>query len=72
MTFPLEYLAMIEDACLLVCKWAMQKIVDAFLARIYTMCNLCSTVSFGHCAPQKYAVILHSLLFVVVALSVFA
>ena len=56
MTSLLEYLAKNEDASSSVSQWAPQKIVDAFSARNYTSCNLCTLASFGKNAPREYVV----------------
>ena len=71
MTSLLEYSAKNEDASLSIGQWAPQKIVHAFLARNYIICNLGTRASFGHSAPREYAFILHSTFCIVVALSVF-
>ena len=68
-TSLLEYLVANEDASLSVGQWAPQKIVDDFSARNYIICHLCTLSSFGQSAPREYAVILHSTLCIVVALS---
>ena len=71
MTSLLECLAKNGDASLSIGRWAPQKIVDAFLARNNTICNICTVASFGRSALWDYTVNLHSTLFILVVLSVF-
>ena len=71
MTSLLQCLAKNGDASLSIGRWAPQNIVDDFLARYNTICNLCTLASFGQSAPREYIVNLHSTLCIVVVLSVF-